>query len=442
MFKSPLCQPHHIRCYNQSMFIFGLILLSMIAILWVGLLLSPVHAWTHQNPLNSDTKFEGPKDDVSQKDPWPLVTLIVPARNEAAWLPTTVPTFCEQAYPNIRVIVVDDQSGDASSEILSRLAEKYPDLTVVQAHPRPESWCGKPWAVHQGVTASSTLAPNAENENWFLFTDADCILHPQAVSQAMTLARQGCYDAVSLLAHMTFGSPLEQIALTGLATVLNLVMPMGKSNDPKSSIALAAGGFILVRQSIYEKIGGHEAVKAQIIEDVYLGRKLKASGAKLHTRATADLVSTRMYEGFADLWEGLSKNAYAGMDYDPKKFWVGTVIAILVAVLPPVYLLATAIVMAVSPSRAHFVLLALSIVIVTCQALIHLRTVRHMKLPRWHGLLMPASAGLYTVITCNSVWQHHFGGGNLWKGRRYHRDMLLDAVTGEQPSIATKFSNE
>jgi chlorobactene glucosyltransferase len=413
------------------MFIVSVVLLSLVALLWLGLLLSPVHAWTHRNPLNSQTNIEAPPGQ------WPLVTIIVPARNEAAWLPSTVPTYCEQVYPNVQVVLVDDQSNDRSPEILASLAQKYSNLKVVHAQPRPEGWCGKPWAVWQGVNEAARQTVGNE-ANWFLFTDADCVLHPQAVMQAMKLARRDGHDAVSLLTHMTFGSPLEQIALTGLATVLNLVMPMGKSNDPKSSIALAAGGFILVKQTAYEKIGGHEGVKGQMIEDVYLGRKLKASGAKLHTRATADLVSTRMYEGFADLWEGLSKNAYAGMDYDAKKFWVGTIAAITVAVLPPVYLLATAITMILHPSKAHLLLLGLAIVIIICQALIHLRTVRHMNLPAWHGWLMPASAGLYTVITCNSVWQHHYGGGNLWKGRRYGREMLLQGVKEEVATPAGK----
>ena len=71
-------------------------------------------------------------------------------------------------------------------------------------------------------------------------------------------------------------------------------------------------------------------------------------------------------------------------------------------------------------------LFVLAAIIVICQALIHLRTVRHMKLPLWHCLLMPASAALYTVIVCNSAWQHHFAGGNVWKGRRYGREMLLE----------------
>ncbi len=414
------------------MFILLTIFFSLLTLLWLALLFSPVHAWTHRHPLNSTTVIDVPDGD------WPQVTLIIPARNEATWLPITVPTYCEQEYPNLRIVLVDDQSDDESPAILEKLQSRFKNLTVLKALPRPEGWCGKPWAVHQGVgflvAEDNPPHPNppprstlGEGTEWLLFTDADCVFHPKTVMQAMKLARSADYDAVSLLAHMTFGTLFEEIALTGLATVLNLIMPMGLSNHPKSSIALAAGGFILVKRSAYEKIGGHEGVKGQMIEDVMIGRKLKLSGAKLHTRATADLVSTRMYEGFADLWEGLSKNAYAGMDYDPKKFWVGLVMAIVVAVLPPVYLVWTLVVALRAQSTGRWALFVLAAIMVICQALIHLRTVRHMKLPLWHCLLMPASAALYTVIVCNSAWQHHFAGGNVWKGRRYGREMLLEA---------------
>ncbi len=404
------------------------IILALVAILWLALLFSPAHAWTHRNPLDSTTEIDAIDGD------WPPVTLVIPARNEATWLPITIPSFCEQEYPSTQVVLVDDQSDDDSRAILGKLQSQYKNLTVLNGAPRPDGWCGKPWAVHQGVNQAkenpSHRPPQGtweEETRWFLFTDADCVFHPKAVMQAMRLARSGDYDAVSLLAHMTFGSLFEEIALTGLATVLNLVMPMGRSNDPKSAVALAAGGFILVKRSAYEKIGGHEGVKGQMIEDVFIGRKLKSSGAKLHTRATADLVSTRMYEGFADLWEGLSKNAYAGMDYDAKKLWVGLVMAILVAVLPPVYFVWTLFTAMRHGSIMAWVLFGLASIIVVCQAMIHLRTVRHMKLPLWHCLLMPASAAIYTAIVCNSAWQHHFAGGNVWKGRRYDRAMLLES---------------
>jgi chlorobactene glucosyltransferase len=386
-------------------------ILALIAGLWLVLAFGPWHRGGFGPLLDAATELRA---DVS----FPSVTIVVPARNEAAELPKTVPTFCTQDYPDLRVIIVDDQSEDDSLDILRKLREEHANLLFVPAADRPDGWCGKPWAVHEGVRhATGEL---------LLFTDADCVFHPYAVKQAVTLLQKENFDALSLLPMMKFETLSEQIGLGGLASVLPMIMPLSMVNDPKSDVALAAGGFILVRRSAYEKIGGHVSVKGEIIEDVKLARKLKASGAKFHCRATTDLVSTRMYEGFADLWEGLSKNAYAGSEYHPVKFWLGMIAAMLILVLPPIYLTASIIAVAVHRSPLNIAFVILSAFICISQLIVQSRAVRHLKLPAWQILLMPISAGLYTLIAINSAWEHHFRGGNLWKGRRYTRQSLIN----------------
>jgi hypothetical protein len=196
-------------------------------------------------------------------------------------------------------------------------------------------------------------------------------------------------------------------------------------NDPASPLALAAGGFILIQRAAYEQIGGHAAVRAHIVEDVNLARRAKAMGLRLNTRLTRDLVSTRMYDGWSDMWEGLSKNAYAGMDYDPKKFWVGAVVAILVAVLPPIYLGVGIGWVAANPTPAGWAFLGLAAVANVAQVAVHARTVRHMGLPVYHALMMPISIALYVAIAASSAHAHHYRGGNVWKGRRYERAVVV-----------------
>jgi len=184
----------------------------------------------------------------------------------------------------------------------------------------------------------------------------------------------------------------------------------------------------MIRAPAYRAVGGHACVKSHLIEDVNLARKLKASGAKLQCRHTRDLVSTRMYDGFAETWEGLAKNAYAGMEYQPHKFWVGLIIGLVAGVLPPVYLALATLWAFRAPSFTSLAALALLCVINLCMVIVHARTTRHLKLPWYHALFMPLSAALYTLIAATSFWQHHFAGGNVWKGRRYGREMLLTSV--------------
>ena len=401
------------------------IFLGLVTAFWAWLASSPAHRQTFSLLLSS-------RDTAGEAIDLPPVAMVVPARNEGPVLPTTVPTLCGQDYPSLRVIVVDDQSEDDSAAILARFAAQYPSLTVVHATARPEGWCGKPWAVSEGMAA-------AGGADWLLFTDADCEFHPLAVRNAMAFATKHDLDLLSLVPQMTFGSAIERVGIPGLVTALALMFPVGWSNDPKRPLALAAGAFLLARRGAYEKVGGHAAVKSEIIEDLNLAKKMKASGAKVHTRLTPDLVKTRMYEGFADLWEGLGKNAYAGMEYQPHKFWTGLVAGLLVAVLPPVYLaLSLAWVIGSSDSRRAWAALILSLLLNLLIVLVHRRAVRFLRLPIYHALLMPVSAALYMMIAISSAWQHHYRGGNLWKGRRYTREMLLSgsAAAAKETQVA------
>ncbi|MGA2498305.1 MAG: glycosyltransferase [Tepidisphaeraceae bacterium] len=381
-----------------------LITLGLFALLWVALLLSPAHRAGYKNALDAATVLPDPPS-------WPAVTIIVPARNEAKIMPETVPTMCSQDYPGLSVVLVNDQSDDDSAVVLAAIGKDHANLLVVDGAARPEGWCGKPWAVMQGVDRAATP--------WLCFTDADMFFHPLAVRQAMRLANRDGYDMVSLFPTLIFTSELEKIGMAGLMTIIGLIFPPGKANDPRSKVALAAGGFILVRREVYDKIGGHEAVKAEIIDDVNLAKKLKESGARTHSRLTNDLTSTRMYEDFNDLWEGLSKNAYAGMEYQPRKFWAGLIFGLLFVVLPPAYVIVGLLWMVKAHSPRSVLFAAIAAVMWSAQCLMHRRTVRFMRLPWWHTFLMPVSIALYGAIASHSAWQHHFGGGTMWKGRKY-----------------------
>lgn len=391
-----------------------LVLLALIALLWVGLLLSPVHRPTFRDPLNADSTA------VGSQSQWPRVTLIAPARNESSVLPTTVPTYCRQNYPNLQVLIVDDQSDDSTPLVLKDLSERHPELRSIRTSERPAGWMGKSWAVASGVRFACAPVENdaAASPEIYCFTDADCMFHPDALATAVRTLEERGVDMLSVLPRMDIGPWCEKIALPGLLTVLGMVFPLGLVNKHASPVALAAGGFILMRRAAYEKVGGHESVRSHIVEDVNLARKAKAAGLKLHTRLTRDLVSTQMYENWTDLWEGLAKNAYAGMDYQPRKFWVGLIFGVMVAVLPPVYLATTAIWAFATAAPVAWWALALAAVIVAAQAAVHARTIRHMGLPIYHALLMPVSIALYQAIAADSAFQYHYRGGNVWKGRR------------------------
>jgi len=409
------------------MLITFLVLLCLIALFWLWLFLSPAHRENFSHQLNPDSM-----DDAAIKA-LPPVAVMVPARNEATMLPLTMPTICSQDYPDLSCILIDDQSEDDSVNVIATLRSAHTNLIVIHGVERPKGWMGKCWALKQ----AADVAMSDGRDKLLLFTDADIVYHPLAVKTAVKFLLANKYDAVSLIPRCTFGEQVEAIGLAGFISVLANLFPLGWANDPKKkTFALAAGGFILIRKEAYLAIGGHDAVKHQIIEDMNLAKLLKQNDFKIHTRFTQDLITTRMYEGFADMWEGLTKNAYAGMEYRPERFWVGLLVGLLFNVMPPFYLLWSIWWIAHSVNAYSIIALIAGAIMNLCMIAIHARTVRFMRLPLWHSLLMPVSAAMYLLISISSAFQHYYRGGNAWKGRRYEREMVEVIATG------TKATNE
>ena len=199
-------------------------------------------------------------------DDAPAVVAIVPARDEEREVERSVASILSQEYPRLRVTVIDDQSTDATGAILDRLAATQPPggpLQVVHGGERPTGWVGKTWALKQGVETADA--------DWLWFVDGDMVLHPRALATAMDVAREANADLVSFLPRAdcsTFWQAATGLMLTQL---LAHAYPIDRVNDPSKPDALAAGGFILIRRDAYDRAGGHEAVRGEIIEDIQLG---------------------------------------------------------------------------------------------------------------------------------------------------------------------------
>ncbi|MEM8738489.1 MAG: glycosyltransferase [Planctomycetota bacterium] len=352
---------------------------------------------------------------------FPGVVILTPGRNEAEHLPTVLPELCEQDYPEFRVVFVDDASDDATPEIVAAMTARYPQLTAVRnTQEPPPGWMGKCWAIHHGYEAwraEASPAGSAE-PSWLCFTDADIHWHPRLLRTAMEHALEHDADLVGVTPTLRFGGPAEAIVQLQLVLALGLLFPFEKAMDPDSPIALTGGAFILVRRSYYDRLGGHEAVKGEMVEDLKLGAAVKALGAKHRVAVAGDLQWCRMYHGPADMWEGLTKNAYAGLDH---RWWKALPLCAAVALLnvgPPLYLLAALVVMACWFSAAWLgvALLAAAALLLQARALNAARKL--MRLPWPYAWTLPLGSAAYLVITFVSIL-HYYTKGNAWKGRRY-----------------------
>jgi len=224
----------------------------------------------------------------------PEVSVIVPARNEEASLADCLRTLVGQAGPSYEVIVVDDDSSDGTRTI----AESLP-VRVIAADPLPAGWSGKCNAAWSGAKVA--------RGQWLLFTDADTGHAHDSIASGLQEAKENEADLLSYSPKQDVGSLAERALLPVIFGELATVYPPKQVCDPDSPVAAANGQYLLIRRDAYDAIGGHAAVATVILEDVELARRAKQAGHKLRFHYS-DVVSTRMYRSFGEMWEGWTKN--------------------------------------------------------------------------------------------------------------------------------------
>ena len=360
--------------------------------------------------------------------PWPRVTLVAPGRNEAAHLPAVLPRLCGQSYPRVRhrVVFVDDASSDRTPAIVARFVAAHPHLLGVRLEgDPPPGWMGKCHAVHRGVAAADAGAgperghdPEPDADPWLCFTDADILWHPDLLRCAVAYALEHDADLLGVTPTLTFGSTAEAVVQLQLVLALGVALPFEKAMDPETPWALTGGAFILVRRRFYDAIGGHAAVRGEMVEDLKLGMALKAAGARHRVAVAGDLQTCRMYDGVADMWAGLTKNAYAGLNH---RWYVAASAVLAVAtlnVLPPLYagVAAAWLLLDPRPLAVAALLAAVAAVLLQARALNAARKL--MRLPVGYAWTLNAGSAAYAAILLASAWRYH-RGGNRWAGRTY-----------------------
>ena len=234
----------------------------------------------------------------------PLVSIIVPARDEERSIEKTVRAFLAQTYPLTELIVVNDRSSDSTGAILDRIRADDPRLNVIHGEEPPEGWLGKPWALHQG----SLLAHGEQ----LLFVDADVTYAPTAVTAAVDAIEESGVALVALLPHFEMVGFWENIAMPQLAIFAFSGMPLWLSNRslmPK--LAIGGGTGNLVKRTSYDAAGGHAALKDAVVDDVALARLIRSHGGRTIAVRASDLVTVRMYHGLREIVDGFTKNIFA-----------------------------------------------------------------------------------------------------------------------------------
>jgi chlorobactene glucosyltransferase len=238
------------------------------------------------------------------------VSVLIPARNEARNIRRCLISLLAQDYPLVEVLVLDDDSTDATADIVTEMAREDTRLQLVRGQPLPQGWMGKNYACDQ-------LARLAQGD-WLLFTDADTNHRPDALTWAIEAAQQNRADLTSMIPHTVTHTLGEQLLLPIIPFGLLGCFPLAlgaRLGIP--SLTMALGPFMLFRREAYQRIGGHRAVRGKIAEDVFLARQVRRDGGCVSLLDGSEKVDVHFYHGLRESWHGLAKSAFAALGYRP-----------------------------------------------------------------------------------------------------------------------------
>lgn len=343
-----------------------------------------------------------------------LVSIVIPARNEAGNIERCLRSVFSQDYPALEVIVVDDGSTDDTPRILAELRAIEPRLTVLRGAPLPHGWTGKNFAIAQGVSVA--------RGDWLLFLDADTWLQPAAVRATVAHAAERGIGLLSLVLHEQLVGFWERVLEPIVILVVALMLPMRAMADPeRPGVAYAYGPFMLVRRDAYEKAGGHEAQREQVLEDSALARAVKAAGFPVQLCDARALASVRMYEDLAEIWRGWTKNSFLSAGRRVRNVVLLVAGVSVIAFVPPVLLAAAVVQLLTTGYLEAGVLLTTGIAALQAVFLLYLgwRCHRELDVPGRYVLFLPLGAAMFDALLCYSTYRIVRGAGVDWKGRTY-----------------------
>ncbi len=369
---------------------YGFFLSVFTALVWLVTICLPWLPWKTREVLEIDPN-NGQVTDLSD------ITVVIPARDEAEVIETTLLALAEQG-PGLKIIVIDDESTDGTGDVVRKL--NLENLKIIASKPLPEGWSGKLWAQQQGLHEVRT--------SHTLLLDADIVLLPGMINSLKSKQQAEGLQLVSLMAQLRFSSFWEKLLMPAFIFYFKMLYPFALANNAKRKTAAAAGGCILVNTDCLYKIGTMEAIKDAVIDDCTLAKKIKSAGFKTWVGLTHGAISQRPYASLSDIWEMVARTAYSQLFYSVALLLLCTVILVLMYVVPIV-------------GGLYFsgMAQALSILSFAIMVTAYIPTLLFYSLSPVWSVAMPMIAGLFLLMTWTSAWRFWRGERSRWKGRIY-----------------------
>jgi hopene-associated glycosyltransferase HpnB len=343
---------------------------------WLAVLLQPARPWALRPVAEDEPEPPAPGS-------WPSVTALVPARNEADYLPETLPALLAQGYPgSFEVVVVDDRSLDGTGERARRLGAR-----VVAGESLPDGWVGKVWALEQGASAAS---PRSE---YLLLTDADIVHGPRSLGTLVAESEVWGLALNSRMARLRADSAWERLLVPAFLYFFNLLYPMRRANAGRRPAA--AGGCILVRRDALEAAGGFAAIRGEVIDDLNLARRVAAAGGRIRLAVSRELVvSTRRHVRLESIWRMVTRTAFAELRGSWARLAAALMLLAIMFPLPPILV-------AVTPWSLAAALLGVAAWVI--MTLTYIPAVRFFSLSPLWALTLPLAGVLYGGMTLSSA---------------------------------------
>ena len=335
----------------------------------------------------------------------PCISVLIPARNEEEDIVPCLESLMKQDYPAYEILVLDDNSTDRTAERVAEVAAKDPRVKLVRGKPLPRGWAGKPYACHQ-------LAAQAKG-SWLLFTDADTIHAPTMLSSAMAYAHEHKLSLISGLPLQKTVSFSQRVAVPAMYFLILCGMPLWwvqGARRPRPGLVI--GQFIFVSAADYHEVGGHEAVRSKILEDIWLGFTMARHGKRMGVVDLSGMVSGE----FGDLWEGFGKFAYSIASLGTWLFLL-ILLGVVGLFVAPFVMMATHL----SPwwSYDWFAIIVAQVVLILIMRVL---VDRRFSYKRLYFVSLPAGI---LFLLASGVWawkRRHTGSGVSWKDRTYKPD--------------------
>jgi chlorobactene glucosyltransferase len=349
----------------------------------------------------------------------PKVSVLVPARNEERNIRACVVSLLGQDYPSFEVIVVNDHSEDGTGKILSGLQEEHPELTVLDCEALPAGWTGKNWACHEGYR-------QAQGE-LIIFTDADTQHAPQFLRKAVAAILQEQADLLTVIPRFATISLAEKAIMPVLIWLAYSVFPFALMNrDRLRIVSYSNGAFLMFRREAYRKIGGHAAIRDNVIDDLTLGHRIRQAGMRCVVVNGSAALQCRMYTGMQEIYSGFAKNLFRLFSNS-----LPTGIAVPLSALcwlffcsiysVPVCAGAVFFFLRLQGAAMPPVIPVIAGMSILCSFSSFLLVSTHFRYPRLMAFLYPVNIFLLFTIAMNSIIKT-LSGKTDWKGRSLHAE--------------------